>query len=192
MAFIDEYKPSSYNWPRFTLTDVQRLADTKIEMWNGSIETTDTGRTRPRGSLMIVVDPNERHLRPKTRGSGELVPAAGVLIVAALDDRPQLHEFVPSHDVSADVVETVVDTFKRLLRPTVELAARTYWAIELAELRMLQDYAERNPTAVEVHRHRYPGTPFGQVRVDRIRQLGEWLTTPELYPIKRAADARRS
>lgn len=188
MAFVDDYKPSQFSWPHMTLSELQQLGERRIWHWNGSIDTADTGNAeRPRNSLRIVVDADERHLlrRPGTAGPE---PTPGVLIVAACNDNVQLHEFLMATPVvAASEVEEVVGRFKAMLRPTVELATRVQWASDLAELRQLHDYATRYPTAVEVHRHRHRAVVWGEPRIARMQQLEQWLATPELYPIEHPA-----
>ncbi len=185
MAFVNDFKPSSHSLVHLTMDNLRKLADLKIEHWDGDTEYALDARTRQPENwkewLLIVVDQSERHLVTR---NGAQHPTAGVIVTAFLRDRPQLSRFLMAEPVVTDEqVKHVVVQFEQLLRPTIELAARVRWAGELAELVQVDGYARRFPQHRDIHTiERYPSPWYGGDRTARITELQQWLGTDLLYP----------
>ncbi len=184
MAFVADYEPNPASTVHMTMASLIGLAEQKIEHWDGDAEHALDARGRRSDNwkewLLITVDHSDRHL---VRRSGTLHETAGVLVTAFLRDRPQLNRFLIAAPVVTDdqIKETVV-TFERLLRPTIEIAARVRWAGELAELNQVRRFDTRFPFMREICETRF-GTPYNQgKRAERISDLTEWLETDYLYP----------
>lgn len=161
MAFVADHEPVRFNRPHLTLDQLKQLGDREIEYWEGSIEDpTDDHRqaARERGWMLIVVDRDNRHLMYRN-GAHSHQPTAGVLIAALFNGDAQLQRFLLAQPTVTDAeVKDVVNRFEGLLRPTIELATRTRWAVELAELQQIENYSQRFPGATEVHGLRFSGS----------------------------------
>jgi hypothetical protein len=187
MAIVNDYRPQA-GLAHMDMRRLEKLADIKIEHWDGETEEHLAERTRAWDYscdwLLIVADRSDRHLMPPSGGRGGLRPTPGVMIAGFYNGDAQLHRFLLAQPTVTDgEVNEVVRQFEHQLRPAVELAARVKWASELATLVQIDTWRRRFPSAADVHTLRFQRTtaPLGRV-VERMNELEAWLATDVLYP----------